>query len=62
MAEAGGHSCLRWPNWLSDAASGPEQEVVEKGIWTVAVSIGFCTRNCNRDCYSTVSMQSHMWN
>lgn len=36
---------------LSDVASGPEQEIVEEGIWTVAVSIGFCMRNCNRCCY-----------
>ena len=39
---------------LSDAASCPEKEIVEEGIWAVAIFVGLCMRNCNGCHYSTV--------
>lgn len=56
-----GQSCLQWPKvLLSDAASCLEKEIVEEGLWVVAISVGLCMRTYNGCHYSPVSMQNHV--
>lgn len=37
-----------------------KKEIVEEGLWVVAISIGLCMRTYNGCHYSPVSMQNHV--